>query len=122
VSWFRDHDAARLAAVTGHVLLRAGDSAAGRWLANAAAQLGPLGPAARRTLMLCLLDEAHAELLAGSSGTALTTATRAAALIERTPYALGITYLRAFRDALGSQMSNGEAIRMLDKCIAYLAA
>jgi hypothetical protein len=55
VSWFRHHDLARLAAVTGHVLLLAGDTTAGRQLTEAAAQLADLGPASRRALRPCLL-------------------------------------------------------------------
>jgi hypothetical protein len=39
VPWFHDHGAGRLAAITGHVLLRMGDPAAGRQLADAATQL-----------------------------------------------------------------------------------
>jgi transcriptional regulator with XRE-family HTH domain len=85
VPWFHDHGAAHQAAVTGHVLLRASDPTAGRQLAEAAAQLAPLGPASRRALVLCLLDQAHAELHAGSADDALTTVARAADLMRHKP-------------------------------------
>jgi len=62
VPWFTDHDAARLAAAIGHVLLRAGDAAAAQHLADAATQLDHLGPAGRRRHILCLIDQAEAEL------------------------------------------------------------
>jgi transcriptional regulator with XRE-family HTH domain len=122
VSWFRDHDTAHLAAVTGHVLLRAGDRAAARQIADAAAQLVRLGPTSRRALVLCLIDQAHAELHAGSAAVALTTATRAADFLRRAPYAAGMASLRAFRDALDRRTDNAAALRTLDERLASLAA
>jgi len=122
VPWFRDHDTAHLAAVTGHVLLRAGHPTAARHLADAAARLRQLGPASRRALVLCLLDQAHAELHTGSVAAALTTATRAGDLVQRTPYAIGTAGLRAFRDALDRRTGDTAALRTLDERLASLAA
>jgi hypothetical protein len=69
--------------------------------------------------VLCLLDQANAEARGGLLDTALTTASRAADLIQRTPYALRTAGLR---DTLGRQASNAAALRTLDKRLADLAA
>jgi hypothetical protein len=73
-------------------------------------------------LILCLLDQAHAELHAEFPNTALTTATRAAELIQHTPSVAGTARLGAFRDALARTAADAEAVRWLDEQLAHLAA
>jgi transcriptional regulator with XRE-family HTH domain len=122
VPWFDDHNEARMAAVAGYVLLRAEDASAARQLAQAAAQLDSLGPAGRRALVHCVIDQAGAELHAGAPDTALATANRAADLIGRMSFAVGAARLRAFRDAFAQHAGVTEALRSLDSQLADLAA
>lgn len=122
VPWFTDHDRARLAAIAGHVTLHRGDAVgAAQQLTDAAAQLACLGPAGRRALLLCLLDQAEAELQAGHPDAALDTANRAADLVRHRQHpAAG--RLRDFRDALALHLGSPDALRLLDDRLTDLAA
>lgn len=118
---FTDHDPARLDAIAGRVLLHAGDwTTAREQLAAAADQLRQYGPAGRRTLVLCLLDQATAELHAGSPDAAAGTALRAVDQLRRLPFAAGTAALNAVRDLLAEHHPDGDTLRALDDQMAEL--
>src|SRR5262249_39639144 len=122
VPWFHDHDCARLAAVIGHVLFRVGDRAAGRRLADAAGQLATLGPAARRTLVQCLLDQAEAEVKADSADKALAIVDHVTDLLRHAPCVPSASRVRAVCDLLRLRIADAGALRMLDAQLAKVAA
>ncbi|MCA1673920.1 MAG: hypothetical protein LC799_17540, partial [Actinobacteria bacterium] len=110
---------ANLAAVTGHVLLRAGDYGGAREALTAA--LDQLTPATRRDRVLVLVDLATAELHSGDLAAACSRATQAATLLQQAAYALGAARLRAFRAAAQKPLS-GRALRALDEHLNHIAA
>ncbi|MGH3901702.1 MAG: helix-turn-helix domain-containing protein [Pseudonocardiaceae bacterium] len=114
-----DYGPAYLAAVTGHVYLRAGDHDAAR--AALAAALDQFPATARRARVLVLADLATVELRAGHVADACRHATTAADLIHRTPFATGAVRLRAFRD-LAARPLGARALRVLDEHLAHIAA
>jgi transcriptional regulator with XRE-family HTH domain len=114
-----DYGPAHLAAVIGHVYLRAGHhTAAGAALAGA---LDQLPPTARRARILVLVDLATAELHVGNVPDACRHATAAADLLQRISYAIGTARLRAFR-VVAARPIGPRALRILDEHLAQLAA
>ncbi|HEY9522280.1 MAG TPA: hypothetical protein VIR33_03505, partial [Thermopolyspora sp.] len=119
LAWFDRHDPARMAAVTGHVALRAGDHTRARdALTNA---LRGLEPTARRERIGCLIDLATAELHTGNHPEACLLATKAAELLSRAPYTTGTTRLQAFRTTAARPLGR-RALRILDTHLNHPAA
>ena len=111
-------DRPRLAAVTGHVALRAGDHTRARDALTEA--LRDLEPTARRERIGCLIDLATAELHTGNHPEACLLATKAAELLSRAPYATGTARLQAFRTA--ARTLNRRVLRALDTNVTNSAA
>jgi len=117
--WFDDHDPARLAAATGHVLLRAEHYDAARdALADA---LGQIPRSVRRARILCLIDQAATELGRGDSSAACRFAGFAAELLRNVPHSLGIAKLRALRADVVHPAAN-IVLREIDEQLAKLDA
>jgi transcriptional regulator with XRE-family HTH domain len=110
---------AQLAAVTGHIQLRAGDYTAVRTALTVA--LDHLPPTDRRGRILALIDLAMAELHAGNVPDACRYATTAADLLQRAPYTTGTAHLRASR-TVAARPIGPRALRVLDEHLAQLAA
>ncbi len=120
--WFTDRDPAHLAAVAGHVQLKAGDVNAAHLLTSAASHLESLGPRAYRLTVLCLVDDAEAALQTGALKEAVLAAGRAVELLRSRPYAIGATRLRAFRDTYAQLASDTVGLRSIDDQLAHFAA
>jgi hypothetical protein len=114
-----DYGPAQLAAATGHAWLQARNHTAAR--PELAAALDDFPPTARRARVLVLVDLATAELQAGNIPEACRHATTTAELLQRAPYATGITRLHAFRAAAARPIGS-RALRVLDEQLAHLAA
>jgi transcriptional regulator with XRE-family HTH domain len=110
----------RLAAVTGHLHLKAGNHSAARVALSTA--LAELPTTARRERACLLAELATAELHDGRTiAKACRHATQAADILRHTPHALGATHLRAFRTAAARPVSP-KALRALDEHLAHIAA
>jgi tetratricopeptide (TPR) repeat protein len=114
-----DYGPAHLAAAAGHVHFQAGRHTAAR--AALAAALDQLPSTARRARILALTNFAMTELHAGNLPEACHQAITATDLLNRIPYATGVTRLRAFRAAAARHISP-HALRALDEHLARLAA
>jgi transcriptional regulator with XRE-family HTH domain len=110
-----DYSPAHLAAAAGHGHLQAGNHTAAR--VALATALDQLPPTARRARILALTDLAMTELHAGNLPDACRHAITAADLLNRTPYAIGTTRLRAFR-AAAARPIGPRALRALDERLA----
>jgi len=110
---------AHLSAVTGRVLLRAGDHSGACEAFTAALHQARQPP--RRQRALILIDLATAELSSGNHQDACSHATQAATLLHQAAYAIGATRMRAFR-AAAQQPLPSSALRALDDHLMQIAA
>lgn len=106
---------ADIGAAIGHAHLQAGHHTEARAALTAA--LDQLPPTARRARIVVLTDLAMTELHAGNLPDACRHAIAAAGLLRRTPYATGVTRLRAFR-AAAERPIGPRALRVLDEHLA----
>lgn len=119
--WFIENHPTRHTATTGRVLLAAGDYPdARRTLAKAIDQLDKHATANRRPLILCLLDQAEAEICLGSLDAGAALITRAAKLLLLAPYAAGTARIHVLRDLLAEKRPKTPMLRDLDDQLAAL--
>lgn len=116
---FRHQGTPQLSAATGHVLSRAGDYTGA--CEKLIAALDQSHPIPRRRRVLVLIDLATAELHNGDLPAACSHATQAADLLHPAAYAVGATWLHAFRAAAQLPLNNS-TLRALDEHLARIAA
>ncbi|MGH3924963.1 MAG: hypothetical protein ACRDTT_19230, partial [Pseudonocardiaceae bacterium] len=116
---FHYHSTLQLTAVTGHILLRAGDHSRACEVLTTAVADRCLTP--RRQRVLILVDLATAELRSGNLPGACSHATQAAELLQQIAYVIGAARLRGFRIAAQRPLNSG-ALRALDEHLTRIAA
>jgi transcriptional regulator with XRE-family HTH domain/predicted negative regulator of RcsB-dependent stress response len=116
---FRSYGVTYLAAVTGYVLLQAGETNGAREALTAA--LNQSHPTPRRPRALILIDLATAELHSGNLPDACSYATKAADLLHHVVYTVGAARLHTFRAAAQRPLPS-DALRVLDAYLSEIAA
>jgi transcriptional regulator with XRE-family HTH domain len=116
---FHHHGPTELSAITGRVLIWAGDHTHAREVLTA--MVDNPRSTGRRQRVLILIDLATAELHSGDLAAACSHATQAAELLHQAAYAVGTARLRDFRVAAQRPLTSA-ALRALDEHLTWIAA